>query len=203
MRQGRGVNVGTGIGSWLRNSDKGLVEFCCLILYSPISLFSVCSRSLSLTSMSASTKPSVLILGGVNTCSRALVSYLVPDGGEPKVSVCVFSFFLQYPSPALLPAIAPSSTFVSLTSSSSTRQQRPFNFLSFFPHIHSSSYFFFSFKKHSYLGSEFAKFVQRPPGDEHPVVQYTQVNLTVPGTSPFSGNFLISHQFINPFSSFV
>ncbi|KDR81431.1 hypothetical protein GALMADRAFT_206951 [Galerina marginata CBS 339.88] len=33
-----------------------------------------------------STKPSVLIFGGLNTCSRALAAFLVPLDGEPKVS---------------------------------------------------------------------------------------------------------------------
>ena len=30
----------------------------------------------------------MLVLGGLNTCSRALATYLVPVDGEPLVSVC-------------------------------------------------------------------------------------------------------------------
>ncbi|KAF8797845.1 hypothetical protein BYT27DRAFT_7265004 [Phlegmacium glaucopus] len=105
--------------------------------------------------MADAPKPSVLIFGGLNTCSRALAAFLVPLEGEHLVSY--LRIVDKY-------SVLPPTTFV----------------LSFsFPLL---EFFFFNDEPsqtyYSYIGVEFPKVLEKPE------VEYRQVNLTVPSNIP-------------------
>jgi len=103
----------------------------------------------------------------LNTCSRALATFLVPLEGEPLVSVCCYRF------PMIHWFISFLSICVSWINTPLFRQPRmSFRFLShylnfFFNDEPSQTYY-------SYIGLEFPKVLDKPE------VEYRQVNLTVP-----------------------
>jgi hypothetical protein len=104
--------------------------------------------------------------GGLNTCSRALAALLVPLDGEPLVSVCRHILLgahhnTEHPKKQLR-IVDKYSVHPATTSVPS---------ISLFPGPSLTL-------RHSYIGSEFPKLLEKP------IVEYRQANLTVQGMLP-------------------